>query len=239
MKTIGIIGGMGPTATADLFQKIIANTAAATDSEHIPIIVDNNTKIPDRTAFLLAQQNGNAKTAENPLPYLQQSAKRLQVAGADFLLLSCNTAHYFYNEIVQSVDIPVLNMVKATANATMEICEKSQTKKAAILGTEGFMKCVNFRQYYQNVDIITPNFEQQQIVNQVIYTGIKANQPIKTADFLAVLQSLAQQGVEIFVLSCTELPLAFEKYGIGFPYVDSTLELAKVAILRAGGRLQK
>ena len=87
LKTIGIIGGMGPAATADLMMKIISMTAADSDQDHIPMIIDNNTRIPDRTAAILS---GGA----DPVPEMTASAKRLETAGADFIIIGCNTAHY-------------------------------------------------------------------------------------------------------------------------------------------------
>ena len=95
-KVIGIIGGMGPMATADLFIKIIENTAAATDQEHLHVLIDNNTDIPDRTACILAGSDA-------PLGPMVESAKRLVDQGADLLIIPCNTAHYFHGGVQAAV----------------------------------------------------------------------------------------------------------------------------------------
>ena len=94
-KTIGIIGGMGPLATADLFTRIINLTDAQKDAEHIHILIDNNPHIPDRTSAIL-------HGTESPLPYLIESANRLKSAGADFLIIPCITSHGFYDELVKN-----------------------------------------------------------------------------------------------------------------------------------------
>ena len=107
-KTIGIIGGMGPLATADLFTKIINLTKASKDSDHIHILIDNNPKIPDRTSAILYG-------TESPLPYLIESANRLVSAGADFLIIPCITSHGFYDELSDNVSIPILNIAEETA----------------------------------------------------------------------------------------------------------------------------
>ena len=91
-KVIGVLGGMGPEATIDLFQKIVKLTPAKKDQEHIRIIIDNNPKIPDRTKAIL--YNG-----ENPLPELVKTAQNLERAGADFIIIACNTAHYYFHKI--------------------------------------------------------------------------------------------------------------------------------------------
>ena len=101
---IGIIGGMGPLATCDLMQKIIEYTDADTDQEHVRICVDCNTNIPDRTAAIL--QGG-----KNPVPELVKSAKRLEAMGAQVLVMSCNTAHYFYEDMIPYLETPFLNMI--------------------------------------------------------------------------------------------------------------------------------
>jgi len=105
---IGIIGGMGPLATADLFRKIICMTKAASDQEHIHIVIDNNTEIPDRTRAILY---GGA----TPLPALARSALKLEVMGADLLLMACNTAHYFYDQMQPFIHVPMLHMPEETA----------------------------------------------------------------------------------------------------------------------------
>ncbi len=98
-KVIGIIGGMGPLATADLFKKIVINTKANTDQEHIKILIDNNTDIPDRTDAII---NGG----KNPLPQMLKSAVLLWAMGAQILLMPCNTAHYFISQIQKTLISP-------------------------------------------------------------------------------------------------------------------------------------
>src|SRR5699024_10166329 len=108
MKTLGILGGMGPLATVKLFEKIVSLTHANKDQEHIHTIIDSNINIPHRSRYIL----GNG---DDPLNELIKSAKRLENAGADFLVMPCNTAHYFYDKIVAVMNIPFLNMIEETA----------------------------------------------------------------------------------------------------------------------------
>ena len=108
-KIIGIIGGMGPLATADLFEKIIRATAAARDQDFPHVIVDCNTDIPDRTAAILMG-------GEDPVPQLVRSANTLAAAGADVLIMPCNTAHWFYDDLCLRTHLPVLHMLRLTAD---------------------------------------------------------------------------------------------------------------------------
>ena len=112
-KVIGILGGMGPLATADLFQKITLHTVAACDQAHPRVCIDSNTDIADRTAALL-------HGGEDPVPEMIKSAKRLESIGADFLIMPCNTAHNYYEQVCEAVTIPVLHMIALTRDALKE-----------------------------------------------------------------------------------------------------------------------
>ena len=100
MKTLGIIGGMGTLATLDFFRKVVSNTEAKCDSDHLHIVIENDSEIPDRTSFIQGM-------GIDPTLHLVNAAKRLESIGADFLVMPCNTAHYFYNKIVKEINIPL------------------------------------------------------------------------------------------------------------------------------------
>ena len=135
-KVIGIIGGMGPLATADLFKKIVLNTKAEKDQDHIRVLIDNNTNIPDRTGAIL-------KGGADPIPELTKSAKVLSDMGADLLIMPCNTAHYFHKNVQDAVNIPVLHMIELT----MEALKAQGIKKAGLLATDGTIQSG----IYQNI----------------------------------------------------------------------------------------
>ena len=226
-KTIGIIGGMGPLATADLFEKIVGHTKAACDQEHLHVVIDSNTNIPDRTAALL---HGGA----DPLPELAKSAGRLEKMGADVLIMPCNTAHNYYDGIAAAVSVPVLHMVRLTAQALVE----RGVKKAGLLATDGTVRTGIYQKSFagSGVELLTPDEAGQRAVMEMIYQGVKAGdmafdaQPARQA-----MERLLAAGAEVLILGCTELPLAVELYGIALPAVDPTLELALEAIRFAGG----
>ena len=226
-KTIGIIGGMGPLATADLFEKIVGHTKAACDQEHLHVVIDSNTNIPDRTAALL---HGGA----DPLPELAKSAGRLEKMGADVLIMPCNTAHNYYDGIAAAVSVPVLHMVRLTAQALVE----RGVKKAGLLATDGTVRPGIYQKSFagSGVELLTPDEAGQRAVMEMIYQGVKAGdmafdaQPARQA-----MERLLAAGAEVLILGCTELPLAVKLYGIALPAVDPTLELALEAIRFAGG----
>ncbi|MEM6545430.1 MAG: aspartate/glutamate racemase family protein, partial [Pseudomonadota bacterium] len=104
MKTVGIIGGMGPEATVDLMSRVIALTPATDDADHIPMLVDNNSQVPSRIAALLEG------TGTSPEPVLIAMAERLQHMGAQLLAMPCNTAHHYHQAVQAAVQIPFLDM---------------------------------------------------------------------------------------------------------------------------------
>lgn len=219
-KTIGIIGGMGPLATADLFRKIVENTPAVKDQDHIHVIIDNNTDIPDRTAALL---NGG----EDPLPQMLKSGKTLQNAGADALIMPCNTAHAFYDALCAELSVPVLNMISLTCDSI----RKQGMKKVGLLATTGTIRTGVYRKYAGDLELVLPDEKQQEDVMQFIYSGVKAgDRDFDAVPFLEAAKSLLEKGAETIILGCTELPVGKEMYGLEFPSVDPTLELAKGAI---------
>lgn len=229
MKTVGIIGGMGPEATADLFRKIIISTNAKHDYEHIHILIDNNTSIPDRTAAIM---NGG----ESPLPQMLLSADRLVGQGADFLAIGCNTAHYFYNELSDNISVPILNMVEITINTIIS----QKIHAVGILGTFATLKTGLYDHLDKyNIKLIKPDNKGEAAVMDMIYNGIKGgHMNYDTVSVRSCLDKMIDQGAEKFILACTELPLAFHNYHLDYPVIDPTMELARAVIIEAGGRLR-
>ncbi len=228
-KVIGILGGMGPLATADLFQKIVMNTKAASDQEHIHIIIDNNTSIPDRTAALL-------HGGENPLPQMLKSAKFLEKAGADCIIMPCNTAHNYHARIQEEVEIPVLHMIELTCLSL----RAAGISRAGLLATSGTIETEIYQQIAAScgVQILIPDKEEQQAIMDLIYCGVKAGAAVyDTTAVNTAVRHLLARGAETIILGCTELPLAVQLYHLDFPMTDPTLELAKGAILFAGKEL--
>ena len=221
-KTIGIIGGMGPLATYDLFRKIIEKTDAKSDQDHIHICVDCNTNIPDRTKAILG-------CGEDPVPEMVRSGVRLKAMGADVLVMPCNTAHYFYDQITPFFDIPLINMLEETAK---EI-RRRKYKKIGLLASDGTIQSGVYHKALMNqgIDWVVPSPINQGSVMDVIYNGVKAsNRNINLDKFFSTMEELFENGAEVLMLGCTELPIAFEMFHINKPAIDPTSVLAAAAI---------
>ena len=230
MKTLGIIGGMGPVATYDLARKIVDRTDAAKDQEHIRVLIDCNTNIPDRTAAILYG-------GEDPLPAMAESAVKLASIGAEVLMMPCNTAHYFYDGVCAAADVPVLHMPRLTAERVAE----QGYKRAGILATKGTIASGIYRKALEErgIEAVDPGEAGQDTLMQLIYDKVKAgNMDLSDVDIAGLLAEMKGKGAEVLLLACTELPIAFERIDAGMPTADPTLILAESAVLAAGARLK-
>ena len=213
-------------ATCDLFYKIVRMTDSNTDQGHVHVCVDCNTDIPDRTRAILA--NG-----ADPVPEMVKSGIRLQAMGADVLIIPCNTAHYFYDRLLPFFDVPVLHMLRETA----EKIRARGVRKAGLLATDGTIQSGVYEHALseKGIAVIIPSEKRQAAVMSVIYDGVKAsNRNVDLTGFMEAIRELLEGGAELIVLGCTELPIAFEWYGIDVPHIDPTSVLAKAAIEFAG-----
>lgn len=226
MKNIGIIGGMGPMASVDLFAKITALTMAKSDQEHIHVFVDSNTAIPDRTKAIL-------EGGPNPVPELVHSALNLEAMGADILVMSCNTAHYFYDQIHPFIHVKMINMIEETA---LEV-KRRNLKKVGLLATSGTYRTGIYDKIFlaHDIEVVKPAQEFEATIMDLIYNGVKAGcKEYPLTAIYEVIEAMKQQGVTTFILGCTELPLAFNMYNIKADTIDPTEILARCAIQAAG-----
>lgn len=225
-KTVGIIGGMGPQATVDLFQKIVLNTVSDSDNNHIHILIDNNIDIPDRTKSIL-------NNSDLPLKYMSESAKKLESIGADFLAMPCNTAHYFYSRLSKEVNVPIINMIEETAKY---LKSKGETN-LLLLATVGTVKTKIYQEIFSQLglNVITPKQDFQEEVMTAIYDYVKKGIKYDRVDiFKKYLNEYLENNLDNIILGCTELPILFAENDLDYKVVDPTLVLAKKIIETAG-----
>jgi aspartate racemase len=235
-KTIGILGGMGPEATARFFELIIKNTEAACDQEHLRIIVVNQPETPDRTKAVLYG-------GKNPLPYLLKGLKILEKAGAELVAVPCLTAHYFFPELRNKTKLKLINLIEESARWIKNNLQ--EVNSVGLLATEGtiasglFQKALSCRGF----DLVIPSPDTQKLIMKAIY----GNKGIK-AGFLGVgptrllkqaAKELIQIGAEAIIAGCTEIPLVLKPGSLPVPLVDPMVIGARVLIIRAGARLKE
>ncbi len=233
-KIIGILGGMGPEATIDLFTKIVKGTKVKKDQDHLRILIDNNPKIPDRT--LAIQRKG-----PTPLTQLVRSAKILQKAGAVFIVIPCVTAHYYYDSLQKRIKIPILHIVDETVRYIKKKL-KGMTK-IGLIATQGTMQTGLFQKALSNnvIELILPTpGVQKKWVMEAIYgkKGIKIVGPSEQAKrlILKASESLIKQGAQAIIAGCTEVPLVLKRRDLPVPVIDPISVLASAAIRKARGK---
>ncbi len=220
---LGILGGMGPMATSDFFRKIIELTVASIDQEHIHVIIDNNTEIPDRTGFIL--NNG-----EDPRREMVRTAIKLEMMGADLIAMPCNTAHYFYKDINSYTNIPVVNMIEEIA---IFLCRLLTAQLSfLLLATAGTYESKVYQNSFNKfgLTLIEPNPLAKEIVMEWIYQ-VKAGKVVTTSKMMNDLIKKTTGGVEIpVILGCTELPVLAQLLKLEGVYVDPTKVLAETCV---------
>ena len=225
-RTIGILGGMGPLATADLFRRIVEKTPAKRDQDHPRIIIYNDPKIPDRTAFIL----GNG---EDPRPALIEGARKLESWGADFIIMPCNTAHFFAETIQRAVKIPLVSMIEATAD---EI-ERLGLRRVGLLATDGTIKGLIYHRALlgRGVGIAVPGKNDQEKVMRGIYGGVKAGNIELGRRLLLEVARRLERRVDGIIAGCTEVSVALRAEDLKVPLIDPLDVIAERAVRLALG----
>ena len=225
---IGVLGGMGPLATADFYQKLIQATPAATDQDHFKVLIFSNPHVPDRTAAIRGE-------GPSPLPALIAGAELLARAGADFLTIPCVTAHAFFNDLQQAVRVPILHLIGETAAWLRR--ERPALHRFGLLATTGTVQCRLFETQFEphGMAIVTPESAvQTSQVMEAIYAvkhGEALDRPRRLIREAAV--HLQRLGAEAVVAGCTEIPLILQEGDLPIPVVDPTTILAWAAVQRA------
>ena len=223
MKNLGVIGGLGPMATAYFLELIVKMTDVKKDQEHLPVTLLSRPDIPDRTAFILGESD------KSPLPDIINYAKTLESLDASCIAIPCITSHYFYSEFAKSVKIPVINIVAETAAYLKSL----DIKKVGIMATSGTIATKLFQNALQKegIEFEIPDEENQKKVMHLIYDNVKAGIPVEMKLFDEVSKKLREKGCECIILGCTELSLIKRDYNIAKGYLDALEVLAMASVL--------
>lgn len=226
MKKLGIIGGLGPMATAYFLQLIVEMTDAGNDQEHIEVLLHSRPQTPDRTNFILGRSN------EDPKPYLTEMGRSLATQGADVLAIPCITAHYFQKELEKEVKCPIIHAIEETAS----YLKKEQISCVGIMATDGTIESGLFQTVLEQYGIkcVLPEQMMQNNVMHLIYKNVKAGTPIEMARFEETSSTLFENGAEVILLGCTELSMIKRDYPIGKGFLDVMEVLARKAVLTCG-----
>ena len=230
-KTIGILGGMGPEATVDLFSKIIANTPADKDQEHLRVVIDSNPKVPDRTAAIL-------HGGPSPVPAMKAGLAALKRAGADFVVIPCVSAHFFFDQLQREAGLPILSMFDVTAGHIRQ--DHPHIRTVGMLATTGTLQGGRFREKLQQagIETVAPPGPDQERIMAAIYEikGVPGGRDRDAigAEVRDIAGRLIQRGAQGVVAGCTEIPLVLKPGDLSVSVFDTLLLLARAAITAAG-----
>jgi len=223
---LGVLGGMGPLAAADFLAKLAAETPATRDQDHIPYVAWGVPQIPERPAAIL-------HGGESPLPQMLRGIAALKQAGASVVAIACNTAHYWYDDLVQQGGLPILHIADAVCDM---LAERGITAgKIGLLGTDGTIKAGFFQQRFaaRGLDcVLSTRADQDGLVLPAI-AAVKAND-LPRAHGLAVdaVGRLLDNGAQAVVLACTETPVAIDYANspVTQHCIDATRALARACV---------
>lgn len=223
---LGVIGGLGPMATAYYLELVVRMTDAKCDQEHPEIIVMNVPSIPDRTAYILG------KSEENPLQPMVELGKQMKNIGATVIATPCITAHYFHEALQDGIGLPVIHAIRATA----QLLRDGGVKKVGLMATDGTVQSGIFQRQVEELgmELVLPSPDAQKGVMALIYDQVKAGVKPDMDLFASIRDDLRRSGAEVVVLGCTELSLLKKGQELGNGILDALEVLAKESVLACG-----
>lgn len=221
---LGVIGGLGPMATAYFMELVVRMTKADCDQEHLEMIIYNSPYIPDRTAYILG------KSQDSPLPAIVDYARKLKEQQVDCIAIPCITAHYFHKEIQEQADIKVIHTIYETA----KILKDAGISRVGIMATDGTIQSGIFQKEIENqgMEALLPDAETQKMVMSLIYEDVKAGREPDMDKFIRVRNHLHQKGgAQVIILGCTELSVIKRDCEVREGFIDAMEVLAKSSVL--------
>lgn len=220
-RLVGVIGGMGPEATVDFMARVIAATPAQSDQDHIRMLVEHNPRIPSR-------QSAVRRDGEDPGTVLASIAARLQIGGADFIVMPCNLAHAWTPNIQSAISIPFVSIIDVTVARAL-----SHTDGGAIglLTTPGCFSAELYQHALADHEIVLQSSDELAAAMGYVKQIKAGDKSEKVAQGLRRLaEDLVTRGAQTLVAACTEFPLVLEESMFSVPFVSSTDVLAEKTV---------
>jgi aspartate racemase len=228
---LGIIGGMGPLATSIFFSRIIDSTEATKDQEHIWTVISSHSTMPDRTSVIVEKLDHDVI-----IQAVSEDIRIMEAANVERISIPCNTFHYFYDEVQNLTDIPIINMI----DETMKEFSLKYGKKALVLSTVGTKQAGVYEKYAKpnNIEILDLDEKYVTQINDLIYE-IKSTNIVDRPDFIELLEELFEvYNPDGIILSCTELSLMPLGKFANNKVLDAMDILVRESILQTGYQLK-
>lgn len=222
MKTLGVLGGMGPAATLDFLVKLHAATPATRDEDHLRVITDSDPRLPGRNAALSGD-------GPSPGPALVAMAQRLERAGAELLAMPCNAAHGWAGEIAAAVGVPFVSMIEAAADAALA----TGARRIGVLAAAATLQSGLYRDALAARGLAPIEVEAAAIMPLIMRIKAGDTGAEVGAAMAALAEALAGQGAETVLMACTEVPLVLASGEVAVPLIDATAALVDAVLARA------
>lgn len=235
LKTIGVLGGMGPEAGAYFFERLIRETAARRDQDHAPVILYSLSQVPDRTVAIV-------RGGPSPVPVMRRGIRALACAGADFAVMTCISAHSFYPQVAKRSPIPVVSLVDETVAVVMTM--RPVPRAVGLIATSGTVRSGVVARAFEaaGIAVLVPSAGEQRAVMTAIYgpRGVKAGVTDGPPRWilLRVAAGLVGRGAQAVLAGCTEVPLVLRAPDLPVPLIDPMTIGARTAIRLSGARLR-
>jgi len=218
---VGVIGGLGPEATLDFFAKVLAHSHAKTDQDHIHLIIANNPKTPNRNDAI-------AGRGPSPASALVEMARSLERAGADFVVMACNTAHAFERDIRAALTKPFVSLIDEVVGEVQRTCPGA--KRVGVLATQGSRDANIFGSTFgrHNIEVVQLDAAAQAQFMALLYRIKSGDRGAEVRGAMRQMgEQLAAMGAEVLVAGCTEVPLVLGQGESSRRLIDSTDVLAQ------------
>jgi aspartate racemase len=225
-KKLGVLGGLGPLSAVYFLDLVVKHTKADKDQEHLDMLINFHCSTPDRTAFILGESD------ESPLSFMVEDINNLADQGCDAAVIICNTAHYFYDEVVKNVKIPVISLV----DEGVKYAASKKPKKVGIIGTAGTIKTGLYQDMCKkyNLEYVIPTPANVALSQEIIYGEVKAGKSPGRNKFNTIVSQLEEDGCDVIILGCTELSLLKQEFNLPSYFVDPLQVLAVKVIEYCG-----
>lgn len=222
---IGVLGGMGPLATVDFMQKVLDATPSTSDQDHVPMLVSSVPQIPDRTAAFRGD-------GQSPVRAMVTNALRLTRAGAGLIVIPCNTAHLWFEELQSYIRRPMLHLVDGALEDAVRISGAGVS--VGLLCTDATLASglyVNRTRHLTDASGVQWSLPTASEMLELVMPGINAVKSgeldVGRTHLLAAAQALVKRGAQVLILGCTEIPLVLDDENSPAPVVDATASLAR------------
>lgn len=228
-RTAGVIGGMGPDATVDFMSRVLQQTPASQDQDHVRMVVEHNPHIPSRQQAMRGE-------GETPGPVIAEMAARLEAAGADFLVMPCNLAHAWQSDIESAITIPFVSIIDASVQAALR--RSDEDNPVGLMTTPGCFSAGLYQAALADAGrpVIVQSFDELEETMSLVerIKGGDKSQTV-TSGLRSLADRLIARGARVLIAACTEFPLVLDESMFEFAFVSSTDELAKKTVALARG----